>query len=506
MPEYKYNDQIDQILFDLLQSDSFEESELNFIIQTVTNTIYLFDKQVRRKNLLVIVEHYITNKYKKYYIYDQDSPYNVICNAICNAAEDINSDSPIKEIRTDKISLSSYTDLISHTNDHEGIFTEGEFLIRSARIEQIKKIPQHEQKSDAWLAQRSECLTATAIATALDEDPYAHPIELLLDKCNRGKVFVQNPNVHNGNKFEQIGNMYYAFRNNVAMGEYGLIQDDVYPFIGVSPDGICEPNSLDLNQVASTSLSKLSKLVGRLLEIKFPKSRQIIKSGEIDGGICPHQYFIQVQAQLFVTKMAECDFLQCKAEEYDDVESYILDSDPLIPTLSKKTHLEKGCMIQLLPKKLINIQPEDICLYSSKYIYPPKLHMTMEEIELFVAKETINFESNPLSKEYRIDRVIFWRLTQVQCTLITANTEYFPSIIPKLKQFWDYVLFFRSNPTLLDKIFNLREKIGNDKTAKLFKRVHKFYSRANPETPYSPLYQKTNSWRKKFNEKKKWNN
>src|SRR5690606_18186946 len=111
----------------------------------------------------------------------------------------------------------------------------------------------------------------TAIAIVLDEDPYKYPAELLLDKCDRGVPFKENENVHHGKKYEQIGNMFYAFRNNVIVEEYGLIQHHEHSFIGASPDGICSKYTCD---------SKLSKLVGRLLEIKFPKIRKIITEGK----------------------------------------------------------------------------------------------------------------------------------------------------------------------------------------------------------------------------------
>ena len=82
----------------------------------------------------------------------------------------------------------------------------------------------------------------------------------------------------------------------------------------------------------------LSKLVGRLLEIKCPNKRKINTTGSLDGDICPHYYFVQVQTQLYVTQMDECDFLQCQIEEYDSWEDFKLDSNPIIPGLSKQSH------------------------------------------------------------------------------------------------------------------------------------------------------------------------
>ena len=123
------------------------------------------------------------------------------------------------------------------------------------------------------------------------------------------KTFIENEYVHHGKKYEEIGNMFYSFRNNVSVGEYGLIQHDKHTFIGASPDGICDKNTTDGHN--------LSKLIGRLLEIKFPAIRKIKMQGNLDGDICPHYYYVQVQTQLFVTNLDECDFLQCKVEEYE---------------------------------------------------------------------------------------------------------------------------------------------------------------------------------------------
>src|SRR3984885_1784837 len=307
------------------------------------------------------------------------------------------------------------------------------YLNRKKIVYELKKIPQHEQKSNAWLKQRSVCLTATAVATALDEDPYKYPIELLFEKTNKGKPFIENENVHHGKKYEIIGNMYYSFRNNINIGEYGLIQHHTHNFIGASPDGICEKDT--------QCGMKLSKLIGRLLEIKFPKKRKINTSGELDGDICPHYYFVQVQTQLFVTQLDECDFLQCEIEEYETWDDFIKDSHQNIPGLSKATNLEKGCLIQLLPRKMINNESTQMCLYNSKYLYQPKLHMTINELEKWIAMEIINFPKNELSQNYMIDKIIYWRLKKVSCHLIKADINWMESKISHLKQFWEYILF-----------------------------------------------------------------
>lgn len=515
-----YNNEIDKILWDVLGDNFFIEEDKTEIIDLITNTVYQYDKRVKPKNLSLIIRYIIDLKYEKRYVYDTVLPINTYDKNIDSVSEHSTSSCSLpcdkigyndnEEKYGDNASLpntyfnseikfstianktyNNYKDLVSHRHDYRGDkYKEDVYIKRRKRIVVMKKIPQHEQKSQGWLDQRAECLTATAVATAIDEDPHSYPANLLLDKAGRGEPFIENVCVHHGKKYEDVGNMFYSFRNNVKMAEYGLIQHAKYPFIGASPDGICEKQRLDSDN--------LSKLVGRLLEIKFPYSRFIKTVGDLDGVICPHYYFVQVQTQLFVTEMDECDFLQCKIEEYNSWEDFVADSNPQIPGLSIKTNLEKGCLIQLLPRAMAADEDKNMCLFNAKYIYPPRLHMSPEEIEKWVGSEILHFNTHELSEKYLVDRVMYWRLSKVACNLIKYNAEWFESKIPLLKQFWDYVLYYRANPEKLDKLEILIKEIGAQNTKEIFARVHKDYMSANPNSTYKKLYQEKTEWRIKY--------
>lgn len=507
----EYKNDIDNILWDLLGDNPFKQTDLDEIINIVTLTIYQYNKKIKQSNLKLIVKYVIELKYNIIYVYDKENePERLTITTIDNDSRSsdlsldgliideeqienkyINSEMDIVE----KVQLSSAKDLISYRYNYDKEkFINKKYIRRQKRIVTIKTIPQHEQKSQAWLDQRNECITATAVATALDEDPYKYPCELLMDKCGRGVPFVENANVHHGKKYEEIGSMFYSYRNNVAMAEYGLLQDEDYPFIGASPDGICEKNTYDGKG--------LTKLVGRLLEIKFPKTRQILTSGDLNGDICPRQYFLQCITQMFVTKMDECDFLQCKMDEYDSYDDFVKDSQQKIPGLSKQTNLEKGCIIQLLPKKMINDDDKLMCLYNAKYLYPSKLHMTLDETDKWIASELINFESNELSNEFMIDKVIYWKFDKITCHVIKADHQYMIDRMPQLTQFWKYVEFYRKHSSLLDELEEYIKDVGNDKTADIFQKVNQDYLKFHKNSKYKPLYQEVNEWRKKYNAKK----
>ncbi|AFX92611.1 putative phage-type endonuclease [Megavirus courdo11] len=504
-----YNQEVDRILFNIIGDNVFTDKDLDIIVDTITNTIYQYHKTLKKNALKKIVHMLIEFKHVKHYLYDKDSEYNQIKkkkeinnkddpDIIDLTNDDLFFDNSQEKSTNDKIELNSSLDLISHKYDYaHNEYKKTIYVRRYERVEEIKKIPQYEQKSQDWLNQRNECLTATAISKVVDEDPYDYPIDLLFDKCGKGKPFVENEFVHHGNKYEEIGTMFYSYRNNVQVGEYGLLQHRVKKMIAASPDGICSNKTYQNN--------KLTKLVGRLLEIKFPKTRKIETHGDLDGDICPHYYYLQVQAQLFVTELDECDFLQCKIEEYDSWEEFVQDSNPKIPGLSKKTNLEKGCLIQLLPKKMINIENPNRCLYNSKYIYPPRLHMSHEEIEKWISNEIMHFHYHDLSNDYIIDRIIYWRLSQISCSLIKVDKELFESKIPILEQFWDYVLFYRKHSDKLDKLVEYVKEVGKENSDQIFSKINKEYLSVNKKSNYKPLYQEPTKWRIIYNEKKKKN-
>ena len=104
---------------------------------------------------------------------------------------------------------------------------------------------------------------------------------------------------HFGHKFEPLSTNFYEFLYNTKIGEFGCIRHDKYNIIGASPDGI--------------NILKKNKRFGRLLEIKNPKSRVIT-------GIPKKEYWVQMQIQMEVWNLNECDFLETKFEEYKNEE------------------------------------------------------------------------------------------------------------------------------------------------------------------------------------------
>ncbi|AGF85268.1 viral recombinase family protein [Moumouvirus goulette] len=71
-----YNQEIDRILWDLVGNDYFTDKDLDVIINSITETIYFYDKNLSKTKLKIVVRYLIECKHKKQYIYDKSSEYN----------------------------------------------------------------------------------------------------------------------------------------------------------------------------------------------------------------------------------------------------------------------------------------------------------------------------------------------------------------------------------------------------------------------------------------------
>ena len=66
-------------------------------------------------------------------------------------------------------------------------------------------------------------------------------------------------------------------------------------------------------------------LVSQNLDSTYWNSGQIKTKGIVDGEICPHYYWCQVQQQLKCCALEKCDFWQCSLIEYSSEEQLLND-------------------------------------------------------------------------------------------------------------------------------------------------------------------------------------
>jgi putative phage-type endonuclease len=141
-----------------------------------------------------------------------------------------------------------------------------------------------DQRSEAWLKLRGRMLTASDVATALGQNKYQTPEDLIRKKCGLGEPFLGNEATAWGTKMEPIACEMFEQKYNLKVFELGLIPHEKYPWLGGSPDGLTENNCL--------------------LEIKCPLRRRI------ERGVVPDHYMGQLQVCMEVMDVESCYFCQ----------------------------------------------------------------------------------------------------------------------------------------------------------------------------------------------------
>lgn len=298
--------------------------------------------------------------------------------------------------KTCKIYFSKYYPKRSYDNTF--IRKTPNFEAIREKILYIENKPQPDQKSNEWYLFRHNLITASSAWKIFKSQSTIN--QIIVEKCKPidvGKYDIVNTStpMHHGNKYEDVSIMFYEYKYNTKIRDYGCIQHDTYKFLGASPDGI--------------NVDPTSKLYGRMLEIKNPTSREIT-------GIPKEDYWIQMQLQMETCDLNECDFLETSFKEYESEEEFMNDGSF---TYSNKDEL-KGVMVYFMKdgKPLYEYMP----LYISKNEYEIWYDTVMEK------HANISWISN-----------IYWRLENYSCILVLRNKEWFKHAVPHIESVWSII-------------------------------------------------------------------
>lgn len=287
------------------------------------------------------------------------------------------------------------------------------------QLEILRNKPQPAQRTNEWYEFRYNLITASNAYKAFENDtvqnqliyekckPLTQVSAAIGEDCEDKKVIFQmvntNSTLHWGHKFEPLSVKLYEFLYNTKIGDFGCIQHSTYMFLGASPDGI----NIDVG----------SPRYGRMLEIKNIVNREI-------DGIPKKEYWIQMQLQMEVCDLDECDFLETKFIEYPDRKSY--EEDNLAEHTGQQYHsVSKGVMIQFYTKE-----------GAPFYCYMPFM-LTKEEMTTW-QESMIDLYQSP-EYNYTFVQFIYWKLEKYSCVLVTRNKKWFRDNINQLQKIWSIV-------------------------------------------------------------------
>tara|TARA_B110000444_G_scaffold173353_1_gene162148 strand:+ start:231 stop:1154 length:924 start_codon:yes stop_codon:yes gene_type:complete len=243
------------------------------------------------------------------------------------------------------------------------------------QLKHLKTLPIVVQRSDEWFDMRKNMLTASDTYNAIIKSK-----TLVKTKAKKIVKRIKAKALTWGIMFEPIATNIYAKENNdIKVYDFGVIRstDKDIEFYGASPDGI-------------TAL-------GVMLEIKCPISRKIQED------YVKKEYMAQMQGQMAVCKLTDCDFAEFEFEIVETKEEFL------------KLE-EKYCGIIVVDK-------DDDC----KFDFYTEIGLT--PLECYLSALNLN-DGN----------IIYWKLRKMQVQRIVFDKnnwkEYYK---PKILDFWETV-------------------------------------------------------------------
>ena len=276
--------------------------------------------------------------------------------------------------------------------------------VKEQKIIGLREIPQPQQRTPEWYQFRWNLITASNAWKAFESQSTIN--QLIYEKCqpikkfddNNGddvKMVNTNSSLHWGQKFEPLSVLIYEHKYKTTVEDFGCIQHPTYKFIGASPDGI--------------NVDKNGDRYGRMLEIKNVVSRDI-------NGIPKKEYWVQMQLQMEVCDLDECDFLETKFTEYDGYYAYENDVSEKMKGIIIYFHTKDGKPFYVY-KPLTIVEDKDVTKWEE------------DTITLYQSEEY----------KYIFMKFIYWKLEVFSCVLVLRNKEWFKNNIPQLEKVWKII-------------------------------------------------------------------
>ena len=308
-------------------------------------------------------------------------------------------------------------------------------LVIANKLRVIDSTPANQQRTEEWYDARYGLLTASNVWKALGTESQQN--QLIVEKCvpfdkfkedcaRHGNLSSDNPMAW-GQRYEPITAMIYELKNCTKLGEYGCIVHPDWRFLGASPDGI----NVDVE----------SPLYGRMVEIKNIVNRDI-------DGVPLDAYWVQMQIQMEVCDLDECDFVETRIKEFAGREEFeasdnqwrglILTFVPRIKILSDDTS-SANSPSKPPSQENHSIPPLRDCPESSTIVIDKK---PKYEYLLLNAKDSFEqwikekIDANP---NYVLYSTSYWGLDQYSCVLVKRNRAWFSLAIPFIERMWKII-------------------------------------------------------------------
>jgi hypothetical protein len=295
------------------------------------------------------------------------------------------------------------------------------------KMDILKSAYNYDQKSIEWHYLRKNMITASNAWKAFSTD--AQKNSLIYEKCKcvnepdnaESELYLSGINknitstLHWGQKYEPVSIEIYQLKNKVKVEEYSCIVHRDYSFLGASPDGIvCE-----------------GAYYGRMIEVKNIVNRVIT-------GIPLEAYWVQMQIQMEVCDLDECDFIETRFKEYENEECFFENAGEDDGCNESNIRINKGG--EVIQGVMCLFHSND-GQYSLMYKYMPfSVKQTRENVKAWI-RNTVK----EMKGTWTYYNTTYWYLEEYSCILVKRNKLWFHAAIPVLSDVWNTIEYERVN-------------------------------------------------------------
>lgn len=268
----------------------------------------------------------------------------------------------------------------------------------------LLQLPLMKQRTEEWYEARKTRLTASDLSDAIKGGNGSIKLakkkaNIIVDTINYNAI----PALKWGTMFEPMATRCYSQKmNNIEIHDFGLVCDTENEHFGASPDGINE--------------------LGIMLEIKCPYSRKIV------DGVIPEKYKMQIQGQLAVCKLKECDYIECVFKSLESVDEYLA--------------LDDECEKHGIIAEYYNPKGEYVYYYSEPNQTPKEC---VDEICNHSNGDDERSE-RIRSEKLKFSKYTYWRLDEMIIQRVVFNADMWKTIVPKINTFWESVEEYKLLP------------------------------------------------------------
>ena len=204
------------------------------------------------------------------------------------------------------------------------------FNLNDGEIADIEQATRGQSESDEWFAHRAGRVTSSKMKAVCHSDPANPSVSLIKQICYPHLFRFSSQATKWGCDHESVGREMYITAMEESHNEFycvgtGLVIHEEYQFLAATPDGIthCSCCGYGVLEVKCPFCTKDSD----------PDTAKFLNSGSLQRN---HQYYYQVQTQMFVCEVEFADFVVCTFPNDTatiNIERIYLDEDFLVESI-----------------------------------------------------------------------------------------------------------------------------------------------------------------------------